>query len=57
MVEIELDNRKTEGIYKGKFTAMSHYYGYEGRCAFPSNFDCDYCYSLGVNAAILIEAK
>lgn len=41
--------------YKGSFKAQSNYFGYEGRCAFPSNFDCDYCYNLGVNAAILIE--
>ncbi|CAD8107582.1 unnamed protein product [Paramecium sonneborni] len=53
MVKAELIRRK----YAGKFSAISHYYGYEGRCAFPTKFDCDYCYSLGVNAAILIENK
>jgi diphosphate--fructose-6-phosphate 1-phosphotransferase len=57
MVETELKKRKQAGTYKGKFTAITHYYGYEGRCAFPSNFDCNYCYSLGVNAAVLIEKK
>lgn len=54
MVEVELAKRKANGTYTAKFTAISHYYGYEGRCAFPSTFDCDYCYSLGVNAALLI---
>ena len=56
MIEIinsELAKRRDE--YKGKFSTQTHYFGYEGRCAFPSNFDCDYCYCLGVNAAILIE--
>lgn len=57
MVQTELGKRRAEGTYKDKFTAICHYYGYEGRCAFPSTFDCDYCYSLGVNAALLIEAK
>jgi 6-phosphofructokinase len=57
MVETELQKRKELGKYKEKFTAICHYYGYEGRCAFPTNFDCDYCYSLGVTAALLIEAK
>lgn len=40
--------------YKGKFNALHHFFGYEGRCAFPSNFDADYCYSLGYNACMLI---
>lgn len=53
MVQVELKKRN----YAGKFYAISHYYGYEGRCAFPTNFDCDYCYSLGVNAALLIESR
>jgi 6-phosphofructokinase len=57
MVETELAKRKQQGTYTKKFTAICHYYGYEGRCAFPTNFDCDYCYSLGVNAALLIETK
>ncbi len=41
---------------KGKFSALHHFFGYEGRCAFPSNFDADYCYSLGFNASALINA-
>lgn len=43
--------------FKGSpfFTPQTHYFGYEGRCAFPTNFDCDYCYGLGYNAAILIS--
>ena len=55
MVKAKLDARKAAGTYKGKFTAMHHFFGYEGRCAFPSNFDADYCYSLGYNAFMLIQ--
>ncbi|MBR6526804.1 MAG: diphosphate--fructose-6-phosphate 1-phosphotransferase [Lachnospiraceae bacterium] len=55
MVATELKARKAAGSYKGKFTAMHHFMGYEGRCAFPSNFDADYCYSLGYNAFMLIQ--
>lgn len=51
MVKNELASRKS---FKGKFNALHHFFGYEGRCAFPSNFDADYCYSLGFNAFILI---
>ena len=55
MVKKNLDARKAAGSYKGKFSAQHHFLGYEGRCAFPSNFDADYCYSLGYNAFMLIQ--
>ncbi len=55
MVKNELNKRKAAGTYKGKFSAQHHFFGYEGRCAFPSNFDADYCYSLGFNAFMLIQ--
>ncbi len=55
MVRTELAKRKAAGTYKGKFGAQHHFFGYEGRCAFPSNFDADYCYSLGYNAFMLIQ--
>ncbi len=55
LVADNLKARKAAGTYKGKFSAQHHFLGYEGRCAFPSNFDADYCYSLGYNAAMLIQ--
>ena len=55
LVKDELEKRKKAGTYKGKFGALHHFFGYEGRCAFPSNFDADYCYSLGYNAFMLIQ--
>ena len=55
LVKDKLDERKAAGTYKGKFNALHHFLGYEGRCAFPSNFDADYCYSLGYNAFMLIQ--
>jgi pyrophosphate--fructose-6-phosphate 1-phosphotransferase len=54
MVGALLSNMKQAGTYSGSFSALSHFFGYEGRCAFPSNFDSDYCYSLGYNAFLLI---
>ncbi len=51
----KLKARKAAGTYKGKFGTQHHFFGYEGRCAFPSNFDADYCYSLGYNAFMLIQ--
>lgn len=54
MVKTELGKRKAAGSYTGKFSGLGHFFGYEGRCAAPSNFDADYCYSLGYNAANLI---
>ena len=55
LVADKLAERKEAGTYKGKFNALHHFFGYEGRCAFPSNFDADYCYSLGYNAFMLIQ--
>ena len=55
LVKDVLAERKKNGTYKGKFGALHHFFGYEGRCAFPSNFDADYCYSLGYNAFMLIQ--
>ena len=54
MVAKRLAILKAEGQYKGKFNALNHFFGYEGRCAIPSNFDADYCYSIGVTATWLI---
>ncbi len=55
LVKDNLAARKKNGSYKGKFSPLHHFLGYEGRCAFPSNFDADYCYSLGYNAFMLIQ--
>lgn len=54
MVGEELAARKQAGAYSGSFSAQNHFFGYEGRCAFPSNFDADYTYSLGYTAFLLI---
>ena len=54
MVGNKLAAWKKEGKYVGKFSALHHFFGYEGRCAAPSNFDADYCYSLGFTASVLI---
>ena len=56
MVGNRLAQMKAEGAYVGKFSPLHHFFGYEGRCAAPSNFDADYCYALGYNAAMLINA-
>ena len=54
MVGDKLTQWKKEGKYNGKFSPLHHFFGYEGRCAAPSNFDADYCYALGTSAAQLI---
>ena len=55
LVADKLKAMAAEGKYDGKFSPLHHFFGYEGRCAFPSNFDADYCYSLGYNAFMLIQ--
>ena len=54
MVGKRLEQMRAEGKYNGKFSALHHFFGYEGRCADPSNFDADYCYALGTSAAQLV---
>ena len=54
MVATKLEKMKKAGKYVGKFASQHHFFGYEGRCAAPSNYDADYCYSLGFNATRLI---
>ncbi len=56
MVKNRLDEMKAAGEFRGKFGTQYHFFGYEGRCAAPSNFDADYCYSLGYTASVLIGA-
>ena len=56
MVGSKLAEWKEEGRYSGKFASLTHFFGYEGRCSMPSNFDADYCYALGRTAACLIAS-
>ena len=56
MVKTRLAEMKATGEFKGKFSTQFHFFGYEGRCAAPSNFDADYCYSLGYTASVLVGA-
>lgn len=55
LLEQELERRKETGSYRGKFAALTHFFGYEGRCSMPTNFDASYCYALGRTAIALIE--
>jgi diphosphate-dependent phosphofructokinase len=58
MVKKKLNELKAAGTYKGKFSALAHFFGYEGRCAFPSNFDSDYCYSQAIfPACVTLQPK
>jgi 6-phosphofructokinase len=56
MVSKKLSDWAKEGKYKGKFASITHFFGYEGRCAAPSNYDADYCYSLGYTASMLVAS-
>ncbi|KAL8131181.1 hypothetical protein AgCh_007196 [Apium graveolens] len=55
MIETELEKRRKKGLYKNNFKGQPHFFGYEGRCGLPSNFDSNYCYALGYGAAALIQ--
>lgn len=55
LLQVELDKRRKDSRFIGKFSPQSHYFGYEGRCALPSYFDTEYCYSLGYNAGALVS--
>ena len=57
MVGEKVEELKRQGKSKAKFSPLGHFFGYEGRCAFPSNFDTDYCYALGFNASFLVAAN
>lgn len=54
MLKKELNKRKERGTYKGNFSPLTHFFGYEGRCSMPSNFDASYCYALGRTATYLV---
>ena len=56
MVKTRLEKLAKEGKFNGKFAALTHFFGYEGRCAAPSNYDADYCYSIGYTASLLVAA-
>jgi len=54
LLKTELEKRRTTGDFVGHFYPQNHFFGYEGRCALPSNFDASYCYSIGLNAVLLM---
>ncbi|XP_010534010.1 PREDICTED: pyrophosphate--fructose 6-phosphate 1-phosphotransferase subunit beta 1-like [Tarenaya hassleriana] len=56
MAETELEKRRQEGTYKGRFMGQSHFFGYEGRCGLPTNFDATYCYAIGYAAGALLRS-
>jgi 6-phosphofructokinase len=56
VIDLVQQELKKKNDYKGKFSPLANYFGYEGRCAFPTTFDCDYCYSLGLNAGAIIQS-
>ncbi|KAK9285430.1 hypothetical protein L1049_024623 [Liquidambar formosana] len=56
MVETELEKRRGEGLFNGQFKGQSHFFGYEGRCGLPTNFDANYCYALGFAAGALLHS-
>lgn len=55
LLKDELETRTNDGSYKGTFYSQAHFFGYEGRCALPSNLDAQYCYALGNNAVVLVR--
>ena len=56
LVGQRLEAMRGKGEYQGRFSPLAHFFGYEGRCAFPSNFDADYCFALGFSAFLLLGA-
>ncbi|MES2199900.1 MAG: diphosphate--fructose-6-phosphate 1-phosphotransferase [Chlamydiota bacterium] len=56
LVGKEIEKRKAQGLFSGSFHPMTHFLGYEGRCAIPSDFDAAYCYTLGLSSALLFRA-
>ncbi|MCK4530147.1 MAG: diphosphate--fructose-6-phosphate 1-phosphotransferase, partial [Candidatus Marinimicrobia bacterium] len=57
MIEEQLEILRAKGKYNGSFKTHTHFFGYEGRCSFPSNFDANYTYALGYTASLLAENK
>merc|ERR1719182_473620 len=56
LVGIELEELRSKNQYKGSFRPQYHFYGYEGRCGLPSNFDCQYCHAIGRTVVTLCDA-